>query len=253
MLDSDDPHLTSLLVADQQAKSPDHELAALHLPILNFDIREPFLPLAVGYATFRDRRPSASFPRIIDPGPDEVAIEYAIWWDWDIGHLYELEHIWVYLDETGQPSRGEASWHGEFHFMGRDGSLPLENGHLSLFSEPGKHAFAPDPRWFQVRKERTVWNCCQGAGNRGLLESNAFRGAFPAKSASVDRLIQSYLRNFTFTPSYRFELSFPLPPEMLVPRTRLREWIPERIERTILRLERIKLPQPETLNCERAA
>jgi hypothetical protein len=38
-----------------------------------------------------------------------LAIEYAIWWDWDIGHLYELEHVWVYLDADRQVIRGEAS------------------------------------------------------------------------------------------------------------------------------------------------
>jgi putative hydrolase of the HAD superfamily len=253
MLDRDDPHLTSLLVADQDAKSPDHELAALHLPILKFDAREPFLPLAVGFSIFRDRGPSPSFPRTINPSPDEVAIEYAIWWDWDIGHLYELEHAWVYLDSAGQPSRGEASWHGDFNSMGRDGSLPLDNGRLSLFSEPGKHAFAPVARWFKVREDRNVWDCCQGAGNRGLLKSNAFRGELPAKSALVDRMVQAYLRGFAFEPTYRFERLFPLPTEMLVPWASLREWIPDRIELTIQWLERLELPKPETLNCERAA
>lgn len=253
MLDSDDPHLTSLLVADQDAKSPNHELAALHIPILKFDTREPFLPLAVGYSIFRDRGHSASFPRTINPGPDEVAIEYAIWWDWDIGHLYELEYIWVYLDTLGQPSRGEASWHGEFYSMGMNGSLPLESGRLSLFSEPGKHAFAPAPRWYKVIEEQTFWNCCQGAGNRGLHDSIVFNGELPTKSASVDRLIQAYLRGFAFEPSYQFDRSFPLPTEMLVPWDRLREWVPDRIELTIQRLERLELLKPEILNCELAA
>lgn len=253
MLVSDDPHLTSLLVADKNAESPDYELAALHLPILSFDSREPFLPLAVGYTIFRQGGPSPSFPRTIETDPDELAIEYAIWWDWDIGHLYELEHVWVYLDSEANPIRAEASWHGRFHSMGKDGSLPLEDGCLTLFSEPGKHAFAPHPDWFKAREQRNVWNCCEGAGNRGLLDAEAFRGELPSKSTFVDRLVRAYLRGFAFVPAYGFDRKYPLRAETLVPWARLWAWIPERVERSIQRLERLDLVEPETLNCERAA
>lgn len=67
----------------------------------------------------------------------------AIWWDWDIGHLYELEHVWVYLDDQGRVRRGEASAHGGYHDMAVDGRLPLTGQRLTLCSEPGKHAFDP--------------------------------------------------------------------------------------------------------------
>ena len=88
--------------------------------MLLFDAREPFLPLAAGYTLFRQSGPSPSFRQgfAVDLAPQghppaRLAIEYAIWWDWDIGHLYELEHVWVYVDDGGRVVRCEASWHEE--------------------------------------------------------------------------------------------------------------------------------------------
>ena len=123
MLTSDDPHLTSLLVA--QAASREHELAVRYAPFLKFDHHEPFLPIAVGFTVMRQSGPSPSFPRTIEVGQGEQVLEYAIWWDWDIVHLYELEHVWIYLNSSGKPVRAEASWHGRYHSMGVNGDLPL--------------------------------------------------------------------------------------------------------------------------------
>ena len=103
------------------------DLVARNAPILYFDAREPFLPLAAGYTLFTGDGPSPSFDRIVELRPEDrpaaaLAIEYAIWWDWDIHHLYELEHAWVYLDSKGFPVRLEASWHGKYY------DLPLKLG-----------------------------------------------------------------------------------------------------------------------------
>ena len=151
-----DAHLRELLDATQKAE--DRALAARYAPILRFDAHEPFFPLAVGYTIFRHNRPSPSFRQghPIDLAPDgeppaHLAIEYAIWWDWDIGHLYELEHVWVYVDASGRVVRGEASWHGGLHDMRHEGKLALNGAHLIVYSEPGKHAFAPTPDWFRER------------------------------------------------------------------------------------------------------
>lgn len=254
MLDSDDPHLTSLLVADQDAKSPDYELAALHIPILKFDAREPFLPLAVGYSIFRDGGPSASFPRTINPGPDEVAIEYAIWWDWDMSHLYELEHVWIYLDSSGSPVRAEASWHGEFRPMGSNGSLPLEGGRLSLFSEPGKHAFAPSPEWYREREKLNRWLCCRGAGTRGVHVTQLFTGLIDTKSPQADKLVQAFLRTHAFVPTYEFNRALRITSERLVPWPKLFQWIPERVSYLSEGLQELARPNSapfEPLECER--
>src|SRR5690606_3025569 len=130
------------------------ELAARYAPILILDDRERFLPDAVGYRLFRENAPSPSFPREIRleaPGaslspdvPITLAIEYAIWWDWDIEHLYELEHVWVYVDAGGRPVRVEASWHGEWRDLrlGQAGGAVLEGTRPVVYVKPGKHALA---------------------------------------------------------------------------------------------------------------
>jgi putative hydrolase of the HAD superfamily len=80
----------------------DYQLALRHAPYIRFDDREPFLPSVVGYTIFRESGASASFPRQIHLDAEvATVIEYAIWWDWDIGHLYELEHVWVYVNPHG--------------------------------------------------------------------------------------------------------------------------------------------------------
>ena len=79
---------------------------AQYAPVLYFDEAEPFLPLAVGCTRFDSPAPSLSFPRMITLHDDHFraayALEYAIWWDWDIEHLYELEHIWVWIDSDSK-------------------------------------------------------------------------------------------------------------------------------------------------------
>lgn len=147
---TDDSVLSSLFDVPQTAS--ERALAARYAPIIRFDAHEPFLPLAAGYTIFRRSGRSPSFRQgceidLTPQGqpPASLAIEYAIWWDWDIGHLYELEHAWIFVDEKGEVTRGEASWHGRYHDMRHDGQLALEGDHLVLYSEPGKHAFAPSP------------------------------------------------------------------------------------------------------------
>jgi hypothetical protein len=57
-----------------------------------------------------------------------------------------LPHIWVFLDADQQVIRVDASWHGGFNTMQVDGRPPLEGGCPAVWSEPGKHAFAPSSR-----------------------------------------------------------------------------------------------------------
>ena len=79
MLTGDDPHLTSLLVAE--AASLEYEFALRYAPTIRFDQHEPFLPLKVGYSVIRQSGSSPSFPRTLEVGLGEQVVEYAIWWD----------------------------------------------------------------------------------------------------------------------------------------------------------------------------
>jgi len=253
MLTADDPHLTSLLVG--HAASPEHELAALHAPLLRFDQREPFFPLIAGYTVFRQSGPSPSFPRTLEIGPGEQAVEYAIWWDWDIGHLYELEHVWIYFEKGKNPVRAEASWHGNFQSMAADGGLPLSADRLTIYSEPGKHAFAPSSEWYREGEKMNRWLCCRGAGTGGVLVTELFAELINSKSTAADKLVQAFLRKQAFVPTYDFSRTVPITAEQLVPWPELFQWIPDRVSHLVDRLpEQVgqDVGPFDPLECERA-
>jgi glycerophosphoryl diester phosphodiesterase len=239
----DDPLLRTLLNSFQNDE--ERALAARYAPILRFDRREPFFPLAAGYSILRQSSPSPSFRQghRIELAPEGepgacLAIEYAIWWDWDIGHLYELEHVWVYVDEQGDVVRCEASWHGDEHDMRLEGRLALEDGHPIVYSEPGKHAFAPAPDWFMERRRefaRSETSALAGAG--GVLVTR-FIEEQVVPTPLDHRLAHSYLAQRAFDPSWAFDVRFGFAPDMLVPWPALAEWMPKRINHWLERLAR---------------
>lgn len=225
------------------AESPDSQdraLAARYAPIILFDQHEPFLPLAAGYTVFRADAPSPSFPRqVLLHAPErpaaQLVIEYAIWWDWDIQHLYELEHVWVAVGADGQVAHAEASWHGGMHPMLHDGALRLEGDHVIVYAEPGKHAFAPDPAWFAQRAGHPRGATDALAGLGGLLVTQLFKGQI-ARTPLADTLARTYLARRAFTPSMRFAQRFAFEPPQLVPWAALRDWVPRRIAWWVARL-----------------
>ena len=235
---------------DRLKRSPpaeaDHALARRYAPLIRFDAREPFVPVAVGCAVFREDAPSPSFPREIRLADDiAFAIEYAIWWDWDIQHLYELEHIWVYVDAAGDIADAEASWHGRFHQMrDDDGGLPLDGDRLTLYSEAGKHAFAPSPRWLLDRKAKTVASCGKRAGAMGVHVTPLFEGFIGDDRPENNRLVHTWLERNQFAPSFVFDKPFDLREAVFVPWSALFEWIPARVAAWLAEL-RAAIPPSE--------
>lgn len=212
----------------------DLEIAYRYTPVIRLDHREPFLPSRVGVTLFWQREKSPSFPGLVVeiPSSGTCAIEYAIWWDWDIQHLYELEHIWVSVASDGKIVAVAGSWHGTYRRFAR---WEEENGHPVLYSQPGKHAFAADPRDFP--RLRTVFACTFGAGNMGLLVKPEFtQDLSPIKSKYIDRLIRGYLRRFAFVPSFRFDQEVRFPREALMSWEELRTYIPKRIRAVVSQL-----------------
>lgn len=226
--------LAALLATPQSPN--ERELAARYTPIIRFDTREPFLPQAVGYTIFREDGPSPSFPRRIELCPDgkppaEFAIEYAIWWDWDIGHLYELEHVWVYVDSKGELVRVEASWHGGYTDISVSGTIAHEGTHPIVLSEPGKHAFAPNAeRYHERRQQRHGQESERLAGAGGVWITPLFADELTSlRTPEANTLVHTYLQHFRFQPAWDFGHRFFIRPEILVPWPALREWIPRRI------------------------
>ena len=119
--------------------SGDLSLATRFSPLLKLDAYEPFQPQAVGYTIFHHDGPSQSFQRRIrlDSIANAVtAIEYSIWWDWDINHLYELEHIWVYINSDDAMVGLEGSWHGTSRQIYRGEPIRTEENHAVVFVAP---------------------------------------------------------------------------------------------------------------------
>jgi hypothetical protein len=208
-----------------------------------FDVMEPFLPLRVGYSNMRNpsdsyvdyKRKRGTDARIDFDLPGlEAVIEYGVWWDWDIEHLYELEACWVYLGRGGERLRVEASWHGAYNPMEVEGRTPVRDGRPLIFSQPGKHAFAPSPDWFTPREEFTP-QCSQRAGGMGLLVTPLFQSVIE-KTPERDRLAADYLRTKAFEPSFEFVKEWITPREAFTPWEEMRAWIPLRVEEVLGRL-----------------
>ncbi len=241
-----DPLLLELYQTPQA--SADQQLAAHYAPILYFDAHEPFFPLAAGYTIFRSDQPSPSFTRQISLREEnhpaaELAIEYAIWWDWDSGHLYELEHVWVYVDADGHVVHCEASAHGGFSTMVVDGQPPHQGDRVVLYSEPGKHAFAATPAWpADVYRPHPRATTREAAGMGGLLVNDLFRGRIHARTPLTNTLVRTYLQRQGFLPSWNFSQEFRFTPEQLVPWPALDAWIPRRIDWWVAELQRTISP-----------
>ncbi len=225
----------------------DHQLALRYAPLIRFDAREPFLPSVVGYTVFRKNQASASFPRDIRLSDNvDFVVEFAIWWDWDIQHLYELEHIWAYVDCEGNLVDAEASWHGGYHQMlDEDNQLPLRDGRLELYSEPGKHAFAPSAGWLIERKAKTQASCGAHAGKMGVHVTPLFEGIIDQRKPVQNRLVHTYLEGRQFEPTFDFSNTFDLRKAAFVSWQNLYEWIPARVTDCIQHLRATIPPQQQ--------
>ena len=220
------------------------DLAARYAPIILADEREPFAIVAVGYTIFDHEGASLSFPkRRVDVGAGSPrpynsatrAIEYALWWDWDIGHLYELEHAWTFVGADGAVVAVEASWHGMFGIAEVNGRPVLEDTHPILLAQPGKHAMAASIEPFNEIREWAEQEAGPDAGKDGVLDNGLLRGKL-SKTPESDARVTAYLKQRAFTPSWNFAKRFPVTREMLVPWRALVEWIPARVEWWLTRI-----------------
>lgn len=230
-------------ISAAQSSSASLALARRLAPVLLFSDNEPFLPSRVGISVLDapGRSPSARLDITFEPGVAQV-IEYAIWWDWDVQHLYELEHIWLKLDSADRIIGVEASAHGgKFAMTSADGGLPLVDGRVTLVSTPGKHAFTANVAEQDKTRELTELCCAELAGRGGVLVNDMFRNAIGPLSAADHRAVKRYLQARAFAPVFRFGQAVDLAALEMVSWDDLAAWIPGRV-RDVLAAIRAEQP-----------
>ncbi len=244
------------LISSTAQASHDAQLAAHYAPLICFDNNEPFLPITVGYTVYHTDAPSPSFPRRIVMNPlTHTVIEYAIWFDWDIGHLYELEHIWVYLDKHSKVIRVEASSHGKVRDMATDGRLQCDGERVILYSEPGKHAFAGQSTKFLPYKRLIEMRCGPLAGISGVHITRLYKGIITRKNSANQYRVKNHLAQYAFTPTLQFNRIHDTLNQQLIPWQKLNTWIPQRmdawLDHLIHREASAEQPAPELITKSR--
>lgn len=215
--------------------SSDLSLAKRLAPVIRFAVNEPFLPSHVGVTVIDSPGTSPSAPLEVTFGPGVArVIEYAIWWDWDIGHLYELEHVWLKLDGADKIISVDASAHGRLFAMTRpDGSRPIEDGRVTLYSEPGKHAFHATPETIIARKRQMTAACRELAGTGHVLINEMFEQRFSKVTAEDHRAVRRHLEARAFEPSFEFSQRFDLADVHFLSWPDLYEYIAARVPEVI--------------------
>ncbi|SEA82255.1 hypothetical protein [Paenibacillus sp. 276b] len=212
------------------------ETAISYAPVLMFDRNEPFYPDFVGVSILDQSGPSPSFQREIHFPVEAVqyVIEFSIWWDYEIGHLYEMEHVWIYVGHDGEVVDCEASFHGRVLRGLLKDRVNVVGRHVCLYSQPGKHAFSPIPVVFELLPD--LYSAAgANAGCDGLLVNEMFKGYFQTNE-EIDASVRSFLQTKAFVPSMEFE-EFLLEPSLFMPWQQLFTMIPERIESRLRELE----------------
>lgn len=215
------------------------EIAEKYIPVFWMDEKEPFAIDALGYTVFTEDTQSGSFPKRFlsaDWRHTKWLIEYAVWFDYDIQHLYELEHVWVYVGEDGKAWKVEGSFHGKFINQVKldTGEVSLnEDGIPEVYLQPGKHAVVPDPRVIALIPG---WqeSCNVQAGTDGLLVQDMFRDSLLSEdNEETQARVRSYIKDtYAFEPSMKFQ---PFRPEasLLATWQELKESIPARIKKEL--------------------
>jgi hypothetical protein len=205
------------------------KLITQYFPYIYFDKVEPFFPHRVGYTVMEAPGPSPSFRRGItfDPQKVQYVIEYAFFWDFDITHLYDLEHVWIFVGRDQTVVDCECSFHGKYLKGLLDRKSNLEDTHVRLFSQPGKHAFSPLAQVFELLPD--FWDATDAnVGRDGFcVTESVARGRYQT-NPEIDGKIREYMQTFRFRPTLQYQ-KYIAPPELFVPWTVLDNEIPERL------------------------
>lgn len=207
------------------------DLVSAYVPRLFYDKAEPFSPQGIGYTIYRETAKSPSCRRIIEVPEGGTAIEYAFYFDFDIQHLYDLEHSFVYLDKEGNVTGVESSFHGKFLNSMIEDVLSFENSHPVLYVQPGKHAILPSPEYFKLLIDRDT-ACNIKAGEAGFLIMPMFEDRL-STDQETDLKVEKFIKeNYAFAPAWEFAAGSPdgrSEEEILMPYKDLDKMIVERL------------------------
>lgn len=215
------------------------DFALKYLPHVMQDRNEPFPIRYIGVTFFDSEKPSPTFAHLqIDPADfnARLVVEYAVYMDYDIQHLYELEHFWVAVGGDGTVKDCLCSFHGKcVHATGIPEMYHTESGIPVLYMQPGKHAFMPDPRLFGLHLLKDT--CCSEYAGGGLLIPDMLCNRMTT-SPEQDAKIRDYIRrHFSFAPAWEFVPVPPIRPEQLVTAEELLELIPQLVNEQLKIIE----------------
>lgn len=209
----------------------DQQLALKYAPIIHYDTNETIPLVKVGCTVFREEMRSDSFPkRTVKPDFCGLVIEYALFWDYDIQHMYDLEHIWVWVAADGSVTKAEASFHGKYLTLWEPDmpfAKPLTGTHVHAFCQPGKHAFLPDGQLFRLIPG---WKeCCNEAAGGAVLVGGPFGGLYKPTPEDDERCAAHIREKYAFVPTLEFDAGAAIPEDVLCTWEELKAWIPGRI------------------------
>ena len=221
-----------------------------YAPVIMMDKKEPFSIKKVGFAEYTENGgKSSSFNRAFDFGnyPESVKVmEYVYYLDYDIQHLYDLEHIWVYLNEDGKVVGAEGSFHGRFLNAYRPGKRENDSAsdftcaeikdetHVVMYSQPGKHAMLASPGLMYIYPELFV-ACDRLAGIHGLDAPGRYLEDIHVSDEDNHKIAKYIKDNYGFKPSMEFE-KFDIPQNDYMDLDELHEMIPQFLKAEMDRL-----------------
>lgn len=201
-------------------------------PILMLDRAEPFRPVQIGASVFKAEAQSPSSKFTVTP-QGEICFEFAIFWDYDIGHLYDLEHIWVHIS-GGTVVAVEATFHGQRQTI----DLDLADERPQVWCEAGKHAHFQNRDQRDKMAEATHQMSGPLAGQGGVHTGNPFSADFGDLTAHDHRLATLFLVRQGFEPAGSDALAWDLTQVPMVPWPDMPAFIADRMRTNIAKLRR---------------
>lgn len=182
------------------------QLVLKYQPKILMDKADPFPVRLLGCTVFSEPGMSPSFRNLrLDPQAlgAKWIVEYAVYFDYDIQHLYDLEHIWVAVGADGQLLDCWCSFHGMRLRAAGLAVFRMEGTHPVLYAQPGKHAMLPAPELFELHPQ--FHTACREDAGGGLLIPAMLVQKLTTDPEQDEKIRQYICGHFAFAPSLEFE------------------------------------------------